>query len=74
MDCVIFAESVSEKHNNMYIDAEFDELIADLTKNCKVTEKVVDLDDLFCSIDRFGDILLLNIDGMNNKIALARIV
>lgn len=74
MDCVIFAESVSEKHNNMYIDVEFDELIADLTKNFQVPEKVIDLDDLFCSIDRFGDILLLNIDGMNNKIALARIV
>lgn len=74
MDCVIFAESPSEKHNDMYVNAEFEELIADLTKNCKVHERVVDLDSLFCSTDRFGDILLLNIDGMDNEIALARIV
>lgn len=74
MDCVIFAESTSEKHNDMYVDAEFNELIADLTKNCQVAERVVDLDSLLCSTDRFGDILLLNIDGMDNEIALARIV
>lgn len=74
MICIIFAESTSEKHNNMYVNAEFDELIADLTKNCQVPERAVDLDSLFCGIDRFGDILLLNIDGMDNTIALARIV
>ena len=74
MNCILFAESASEKHNDMYVNAEFDELIADLTKNCQVPERVVDLDSLFCGIDIFGDILLLNIDGMNNTIALARIV
>ena len=74
MNCILFAESASEKHNDMYVNAEFDELIADLTENCQVSERAVNLDDLFCSTDRFGDILLLNIDGMDNTIALARIV
>ena len=74
MNCILFAESASEKHNDMYVNAEFDELIADLIKNCQVPERIVDLDSLFCGIDRFGDILLLNIDGMDNMIALARII